>query len=379
MLNRRQAVVGALVLVTATFTLTTAAFLYFVQLVSGDAMATLKFFRALQVVHSRYVDEVPVATLMEGAVRGMVRSMGDPHSIYLDGKMFKEFQVETEGAFGGVGIVVGMKDNVLTVISPVEGTPGEQAGIKSGDQILKIDGEDVKALALDEAVGKIRGAKGSQVALTLRNVKGEIRTVSLTRSTIQLKTVAGKMLRSDVGLIRIAMFNEHTGDDFVKKFNELEAAGMKSLVLDLRDNPGGLLDQAVIVSRQLVPKGPIVSVVMKDGSRETHTSNLEKPKFPLVVLVNQGSASASEIVAGAVQDTQSGTLVGTKTYGKGSVQTVIRLDSDTAIKLTIAKYLTPADRSINGVGIEPDMVLPLDEEVDNQLERAIELAVDAQQ
>ena len=379
MLNRRQAVVGALVLVTATFTLTTAAFLYFVQLVSGDAMATLKFFRALQVVHSRYVDEVPVATLMEGAVRGMVRSMGDPHSIYLDGKMFKEFQVETEGAFGGVGIVVGMKDNVLTVISPVEGTPGEQAGIKSGDQILKIDGEDVKALALDEAVGKIRGAKGSQVALTLRNVKGEIRTVSLTRSTIQLKTVAGKMLRSDVGLIRIAMFNEHTGDDFVKKFNELEAAGMKSLVLDLRDNPGGLLDQAVIVSRQLVPKGPIVSVVMKDGSRETHTSNLEKPKFPLVVLVNQGSASASEIVAGAVQDTQSGTLVGTKTYGKGSVQTVIRLDSDTAIKLTIAKYLTPADRSINGVGIEPDIVLPLDEEVDNQLERAIELAVDAQQ
>ena len=379
MLNRRQAVVGALVLVTATFTLTTAAFLYFVQLVSGDAMATLKFFRALQVVHSRYVDEVPVATLMEGAVRGMVRSMGDPHSIYLDGKMFKEFQVETEGAFGGVGIVVGMKGNILTVISPVEGTPGEQAGIKSGDQILKIDGEDVKALALDEAVGKIRGAKGSQVALTLRNVKGEIRTVSLTRSTIQLKTVAGKVLRSDVGLIRIAMFNEHTGDDFVKKFNELEAAGMKSLVLDLRDNPGGLLDQAVIVSRLLVPKGPVVSVVMKDGSRETHTSNLEKPKFPLVVLVNQGSASASEIVAGAVQDTQSGTLVGTKTYGKGSVQTVIRLDSDTAIKLTIAKYLTPADRSINGVGIEPDIVLPLDEEVDNQLERAIELAVDAQQ
>lgn len=379
MLNRRQAIVGALVLVAATFTLTTAAFLYFVQLVSGDAAATLKFFRALQVVHSRYIEDVPVSTLMEGAVRGMVRSMGDPHSIYFDGKMFKEFQVETEGAFGGIGIVVGMKDNLLTVISPVEGTPGEQAGIKSGDQILKIDGEDIKSLALDEAVAKIRGPKGTQVELMLRNAKGETRAVSLTRSTIQLKTVAGKMLREDVGLIRIAMFNEHTGDDFVKKLNELEAAGMKSLVLDLRDNPGGLLDQAVIVSRHLVPKGPIVSVVMKDGSRETHTSSLEKTKFPLVVLVNQGSASASEIVAGAVQDTQAGTLVGTKTYGKGSVQTVIRMDSDTAIKLTIAKYLTPAGRSINGIGIEPDVVLPLDEEVDNQLERAIELAVDAQQ
>ena len=378
MFNRRQVVIGALALVVATFALTAAGFLYFIHMVSGDALATLKFFRALQIVHTRYVDDVSVDTLMEGAVRGMVRSMGDPHSIYFDGKMFKEFQVETEGAFGGVGVVVGMKDNALTVISPIEGTPGEKAGIKSGDQIVMIDGEDIKSLALDEAVAKIRGPKGTQVELTLRNAKGELRNVLLTRSTITLKTVAGKMLRDDVGLIRIAMFNEHTGDDFVKKLNELEAAGMKSLVLDLRDNPGGLLDQAVVVSRQLVPKGPIVSVVMKDGSKETHSSNLDKPKFPLVVLVNQGSASASEIVAGAVQDTRSGELVGTKTYGKGSVQTVIRLDSDTAVKLTIAKYLTPAGRSINGVGIEPDVSLPLEENVDNQLERAIEMASDAQ-
>ena len=275
--NRRQVVIGALALVVATFALTAAGFLYFIHMVSGDALATLKFFRALQIVHTRYVDDVSVDTLMEGAVRGMVRSMGDPHSIYFDGKMFKEFQVETEGAFGGVGVVVGMKDNALTVISPIEGTPGEKAGIKSGDQIVMIDGEDIKSLALDEAVAKIRGPKGTQVELSLRNAKGELRNVLLTRSTITLKTVAGKMLRDDVGLIRIAMFNEHTGDDFVKKLNELEAAGMKSLVLDLRDNPGGLLDQAVVVSRQLVPKGPIVSVVMKDGSKETHSSNLDKP------------------------------------------------------------------------------------------------------
>ncbi len=378
MFNRRQVVVGALVLVVATFTITAAGFLYFIHLISGDALTTMKFFRALQIVHTRYVEEVPVNTLMEGAVRGMVRSMGDPHSIYLDGKMFRELQVETEGAFGGIGVVVGMKDNVLTVVSPIEGTPGDKAGIKSGDQILKIDGEDTKNLALDEAVAKIRGPKDTQVELTLRNAKGEVRAVILTRSTIQIKTVAGKMMRDDVGLIRIAMFNEHTAQEFAKKLGELEAEGMKSLVLDLRDNPGGLLDQAVLVSRYLVPKGPVVSVVMKDGSKEVHSSNLEKPKYPLVVLVNQGSASASEIVAGAVQDTQAGTLVGTKTYGKGSVQTVIRLDSDTAIKLTIAKYLTPAGRSINGIGIEPDVNLPLAENFDNQLLEAIERAADAQ-
>ena len=365
-------------MVVATFTITAAGFLYFIHLISGDALTTMKFFRALQIVHTRYVEEVPVNTLMEGAVRGMVRSMGDPHSIYLDGKMFRELQVETEGAFGGIGVVVGMKDNVLTVVSPIEGTPGDKAGIKSGDQILKIDGEDTKNLALDEAVAKIRGPKDTQVELTLRNAKGEVRAVILTRSTIQIKTVAGKMMRDDVGLIRIAMFNEHTAQEFAKKLGELEAEGMKSLVLDLRDNPGGLLDQAVLVSRYLVPKGPVVSVVMKDGSKEVHSSNLEKPKYPLVVLVNQGSASASEIVAGAVQDTQAGTLVGTKTYGKGSVQTVIRLDSDTAIKLTIAKYLTPAGRSINGIGIEPDVNLPLAENFDNQLLEAIERAADAQ-
>lgn len=355
MASRRKLIFGAVSLVLVSILLTSSVFFYILHTTTGDGVAALKFLKALYIVRTRYIEEVPVDTLFTGAINGTVKSLNDPHSVYMDAKMFKEFMIETEGSFGGVGIVIGVKDKVLTVVSPIEGTPGEQAGIKSGDQIIKIDGEETKDMALDEAVSRIRGPEGSQVTLTLRTVKGEVREAVLTRSNIQIKTVGGKMLPDNIGYIRISMFNENTGADFAKKLQELEAAGMKALVLDLRDNPGGLLEESVKVAGKLVPKGPIVSVVTKDGRRETHSSNLEAVKYPLVVLVNGGSASAAEIVSGAVQDTKAGTLVGTKTYGKGSVQTLMRLDNDTAIKLTIAKYLTPLDRSINGVGIEPDI------------------------
>ena len=314
-------------------------------------------------------------TLMTGAVKGMVASLGDPHSVYMDQKMFKEFMIETEGSFGGVGIVVGVKDKMLTVVSPIEGTPGDKAGIKSGDRIIKIDGQDTKDMTLDEAVSKIRGPEGSQVTLLISRGSEAPKDYTLTRSNIQIKTVSGKMLPNNIGYIRVSMFNENTANDFNRKYQELEKEGMKGLVLDLRDNPGGLLAESVKVANKLVPKGPIVSVVTKDGTRETHTSNLEAVKYPLAVLVNGGSASASEIVAGAVQDTGSGTLVGTKTYGKGSVQTLMKLGED-AVKLTIAKYLTPADRSINGIGIEPDVKVEAggrDSSVDVQLDKAVEV------
>ena len=341
---------------------------------SSDVVSTLRVLRALQVVKSRYVEDVSVDTLMAGSIKGMVNSLNDPHSIYMDNKMFKDFMIETEGSFGGVGIVIGTKDKLLTVVAPIEGTPGEKAGIKSGDQIIKIDGQDTKDLALDEAVNKIRGPEGSKVVLTIK--RGEdTKDYTLTRSNIQIKTVAGKMMDNHIGYIRISMFNENTGDDFIHKLQELEKQGMKAIVLDLRDNPGGLLNESVEVASQLVPKGPVVSVVTRDGQRETHSSNLAVPKYPVAVLVNGGSASASEIVAGAVQDTGVGTLIGTKTYGKGSVQTVIRLDEASAVKLTIAKYLTPKDRSINGVGIEPDITIELPEtkDIDVQLEKALEV------
>lgn len=262
--------------------------------------------------------------------------------------------METEGSFSGVGIVISVKDKLLTVVSPIEGTPGEKAGIRSGDQILKIDGQDTKDLALDEAVGKIRGKEGTDVTLTLRR-GDKIRDVKLTRANIQIKTVSSRMLPEKIAVIRLSMFNEQTAGEFYKQYEAMEAQGMKAMILDLRDNPGGLLDSSVRVSNKLVPKGPVVSVVTRNGEKEVHNSQLEKVKYPLVVLVNGGSASASEIVAGAVQDTGAGTLIGTKTFGKGSVQSIVKLSTDTAIKLTIAKYATPKNRFINGIGIEPDI------------------------
>ncbi len=373
-MSRRKILFGAVLLVLMTFLATSAGFLYLMNAWSSDVVSTLRVLRALQVVKSRYVEDVSVDTLMAGSIKGMVNSLNDPHSIYMDNKMFKDFMIETEGSFGGVGIVIGTKDKLLTVVAPIEGTPGEKAGIKSGDQIIKIDGQDTKDLALDEAVNKIRGPEGSKVVLTIK--RGEdTKDYTLTRSNIQIKTVAGKMMDNHIGYIRISMFNENTGDDFIHKLQELEKQGMKAIVLDLRDNPGGLLNESVEVASQLVPKGPVVSVVTRDGQRETHSSNLAVPKYPVAVLVNGGSASASEIVAGAVQDTGVGTLIGTKTYGKGSVQTVIRLDEASAVKLTIAKYLTPKDRSINGVGIEPDITIELPEtkDIDVQLEKALEV------
>ncbi|MBP1765730.1 MAG: ctpB 1 [Firmicutes bacterium] len=380
MTSRRKLILGSVLLVLVTFLLTSGAFIYLLGLKTPDAVGTVKLFRAMQLIKTRYVEEVPADQLMTGAIKGMVNSLGDPHSIYMDANMYKEFMIQTEGSFGGVGIVIGVKDKVLTVIAPVEGTPGEKAGIKSGDQIIKIDGQETKNMALDEAVGKIRGPEGTPVVLTILRAGSEEKDYQLTRSNIQIKTVTGKMMENQVGYIRISMFNENTGNDFIRKYQELEQAGMKALILDLRDNPGGLLEESVKVSGKLVPKGPIVSVITRDGKRDVHSSTLEKVPYPAVVLVNGGSASASEIVAGAVQDTASGTLVGTKTFGKGSVQTLLRLDMKTAIKLTIAKYYTPSDRSINGTGIMPDVVVempavqpgqPVGQDV--QLDKAIEI------
>lgn len=388
MLSKRRLFAGAAALVAATFLLTSGMYYYLLQTWTGDAWDAVKLFRVIQQIKTRYVEDVSVETLMDGAVKGAVGALGDPHSTYLDKRMYREFMIETGGSFGGVGIVIGVKDKILTVVSPIEGTPGEKAGIKSGDQILKIDGQDTKDMALDEAVNKIRGPEGTQVTLTIRRAQ-DTNDYTLTRTNIQIKTVGGKMLSDKIGYIRLAMFSEQTGADFARKYQELEQEGMKATILDLRDNPGGLLNESVKVAGKLVPRGTVVSVVQRDGKKEVYTSDLDAVKYPLVVLVNGGSASASEIVAGAVQDTGAGTLVGVKTYGKGSVQAIIspfgagplNVGDGTAIKLTIAKYYTPSGRSINGTGIEPDVKVEQPEPKepgkpsasDAQLEKAIEI------
>ena len=350
---------------------------YLTQMNPEELAATLKLFRAVQVVKGQYVGTAEGSLLMTGSLKGMVNSLGDPYSVYLDPKMYSELMLETKGSFGGVGIVLGVKEKQLTVVAPIEGTPAEAAGIQSGDLIMKIDSQDTKDMALDEAVGKIRGKEGSTVTLTIRRASQEPQEYKLTRATIVLKSVSGKMLENGIGYIRLSMFSETTGNDFLLKMNELTGQGMKSLILDLRNNPGGLIGESVKVASLLVPKGPIVSVIGKDGTRETSESQLEKSTMPLVVLINGGSASASEIVAGAIQDTGAGKLIGVKTFGKGSVQRIIPLDKDSAVKITIAEYHTPKDRSIHGKGIEPDILveMPKDKEAkeDPQLDKAIEV------
>ena len=279
----------------------------------------------------------------------------------------------TVGSFGGIGIVFGKRGNDYVVISALEDNPGAKAGIKSGDIITAIDDKSTREMNMEQVANKIRGKYGTTVTLELKDKEGKLRKVNVVRAEIKNPSVAGQMLaNTKIGYIRIAIFNENTGDDFAKKYAELEKQGMQALVLDLRENPGGILDAGVDVARMLVPKGPIVSVIDKNGNKFEETSSLEKVKYPLAVLVDHGSASASEIVAGAIKDTKSGKLFGVKTFGKGSVQSVYRLDNNTAVKITVAKYYTPSGVSIHNVGIEPDVKveLPDDATVDVQLKAA---------
>lgn len=333
---------------------------------------TIKILGIYSLINKSYVNDVVSDKLVAGMIKGMVESLGDEHSIYLDKKMYQEMLMKTEGYFGGVGIVLGVKDKDLTVVAPIEDTPGFLAGIKPGDIIVAIDQINVKELSLEEAVNKIRGEQGSTVVLSIKRAE-EIKDYILIRSNIEIKTVKGEILDNNVGYIRIAMFSEKTATELNKVYQELINKGATAFVLDLRSNPGGLLQASVAAANLFVPQGPVVSVVHKDGSKEIYSSNLASINYPLAVLINGGSASAAEILAGAIKDTNAGTLIGTKSYGKGSVQGVIPIGNAEAIKLTIAKYYTPSNVSIDGVGIEPNIIveLPKDAKTDVQLAKAL--------
>ena len=373
MFTKRQAFLGAVLVMLVTFVLTIGGVLYLLNAATGNAAQTIKFFSVFYTLRTKYVEAVPDEKLINGAIDGMVKSTGDPHTVYMQGEMLRQFMTETEGNFGGVGIIVGSKDDTLTVVAPIEDTPGHAAGIKSGDKIITIDGEDTKGMPLDVAVNKIRGPKETTVSLGLLGEDGQKRTVEVVRSDIKLKTVYGRKIEDNIGYIRVTMFNKQTDEDFAAKLKEFDQENITKIVLDLRNNPGGLLDSCIAMARMIVPKGPIVSIVTKDGSKEVYSSDLVTPKYKFVVLVNQGSASASEIIAGALQDTKTGIILGKNTYGKGSVQTVMQLDADSALKLTFATYYTPNNNKINGVGVKPDVELELVEGEDNQLAKAISL------
>lgn len=357
MLKKRYSILTVVIACICSCGLVIGALLYGLHSVTGSLPGTFKFLKALAIVRSSFIEPVDYRNLYEGAIKGMVNALDDPYSVYLDEESFKSLMTSTEGHFGGIGVVIGMKDNNFVVIAPLKGTPGERAGIKSGDKITAIDGKKTAGQNLEEVVAQIRGKEGTEVEIEIKTAAGDAKTIRVIRSDIKLETVTGEMKNNKIGYIRIGMFNENTGLDFIKKFHELESQGMEGLVLDLRDNPGGLLGESVKVAELMVPKGPIVSVTERSGKSVTEYSSLEKTKYPVALLVNQGTASAAEIVAGAMQDTKAGKLFGTKTFGKGSVQAVSKFDESTGIKLTIARYYTPSGRSINGSGIDPDFVI----------------------
>jgi carboxyl-terminal processing protease len=320
------------------------------------------FTNIMSIIQKNYVDEVQTKRLIEGAINGMLAAL-DPHSAYLTPELYKELQVDTKGSFGGLGIEITNRNGVLTVVAPIEDTPAWRAGVKAGDQIIKIDGDFTKDMSLVEAVKKMRGPKETKVTLALkRESRPDLFEVTLTREVIKIQSVKSKSLEKGYGYVRLTQFQERTDDDLERAVKTLdkEAGGIQGLVLDLRNNPGGLLTQAVRVSDLFLDSGLIVYT---DGRLENQKQKYFAHKagtwadFPMVVLVNGGSASASEIVAGALQDHKRALVLGTQTFGKGSVQTILPLDDSSALRLTTARYFTPSGRSIQATGIVPDIVM----------------------
>ena len=312
-------------------------------------------------IRSDYVEPVSDEKLIESAINGMLTSL-DPHSSYLNPKEWDDMQVQTKGEFGGLGIEVTMENGVIKVVSPIDGTPAAKAGIQPGDLIVQIDNKPIVGLTLSEAVDKMRGPVDSKIVLTVRRGKQPPFDVSLQRAIIKIQSVRSQLI-DNVGYVRIASFSEQTGaslQDALAKIKQQASKKLQGVVLDLRNDPGGLLDQAIAVSDDFLDKGEIVSTRGRDPSnaqRFNATGGDLLQGLPIVLLINGGSASASEIVAGALQDHHRAILMGTRSFGKGSVQTIIPIPGHGAIRLTTARYYTPSGRSIQAKGIEPDIVV----------------------
>jgi len=318
------------------------------------------FLKAYQSIQNQYVEKVEPNILIEGAIKGMIESLNDPHSQWMGPKSYQEMEIEKEGEFGGLGIKITMKDGFLIIVSPIEGTPASRAGLQPDDVILRIDGSSTTGITLNEAVSRLRGKPGTQVNITIqREGEKEPFQITLVRDIIQVPNLKKSLLPDEIGYIRIIGFtNENTANDLKTALINLKKEKIKGLILDLRNNPGGLLSQAIAVADQFLSSGIIVSTQGREPESahiyQTHSKG-EGLKIPLIVLINEYSASASEIVAGALKDQKRAILTGTKTFGKGSVQSIIPLDNDGAMAITTAKYYTPSGVSIEGKGIEPDL------------------------
>ena len=329
----------------------------------GDIYKQLELFSdALSIVRSEYVDDVKSKTLIYGALKGMVQSL-DKFSEFMDPESYAEMKVETEGEFGGIGIEIAIKDDLLTVIAPIDDTPAFKAGVKAGDKIVKIDKDITRGITLVEAVKKLRGKPGTAVTITvLREGENKVLDFTITRNIIKVKSIKDpRILEDKIGYVKLSIFQERSAKDLEDALVELEKQGMDSLILDLRNDPGGLLNVAAEVAGKFLPTGEMIVYTKGRNNKQEMEFRVKERKprtdYPMVVLVDQGSASGSEIVAGAGQDHKRAVLVGMKTFGKGSVQTVIPLSDGSAMRLTTSKYYTPNGRSIHGKGIMPDIVV----------------------
>ncbi len=330
--------------------------------------------KVVAIVRTQALQPVNSDQMIEGAVTGIVESLDDPYSVYLEPKTFAALQEQIKGSFGGLGILVGLKDGSPTVVRAFEGTPAAVAGIEAGDVIVKINDTDAAGIDLETAIALMRGPVGSAINLTVDRQGSQLQ-FTIVREEISVPTVEGKVIdNSGIGYIMISQFTERTPEEMRATLLTLQDSQVKGLILDLRDNPGGELMSAVNVAKYFIPKGPIVYIDYRNGRDQEFSSEGNTIGIPLVVLINSGSASASEILAGAVKDTGAGALVGTTTFGKGVVQTLFQLDNGAGLKLTTARYLTPNKNDINLKGIEPDVVVQKPEPtLDPQLDRAIEI------
>jgi len=370
------------------FIIITLLNLFFFQLVNSSEQNIYKkidlFGEVLEKVNKEYVDEINQSESMDSAINGLLQSL-DPYSAYMSPEVFNEMQTETSGKFGGLGIEVSMESGVVKVISPIDDTPASKAGIKAGDYIVKINEIQVQGKSLSEAVDLMRGPVGSAIELTIRR-RGERKalTFKIVREIIQIQSVKADLLEKNIGYIRLTSFNENSDTQVEKQIKELEKnKNVKGYILDLRNNPGGLLSQAIKISDFFLDNGEIVSTKSRKASENrkwfAKKGDLTNGKL-LIVLINYGSASASEIVAGALKDHKRAILLGENSFGKGSVQSIIPLKNDGAIRLTIAKYYLPSGKSISEVGVSPDIEIAeetdefrIKTETDNQLNYAIKL------
>ena len=344
---------------------------------SQDLFKQIQVFSdAITLIDTDYVKKLEVKDLIHGAIKGMMNTL-DGYSQFLDEDSFQDIKEETKGEFGGIGVEIGIRDGVLTVITPMEGTPAAESGIESGDKVVKINGDITRDITLDEAVRKLRGLPGSEVSITVMRDNGEMMDVTLKRTIIKLQSVKeSKMISGDIAYIKLVEFQKRTAKDIDVALRKLKKDGASGLVLDLRNNPGGLLDSAIEVSEKFLKKGTLI--VYTEGRDPADRADFFSRKTPkhadidIVVLINKGSASAAEILAGALQDNKRALLVGEVSFGKGSVQTVIPLRDSSALRLTTAAYYTPAGRNLMDKGIEPDICVqaekrkPTDDMLDDE-------------